>query len=128
MQHERVLVLSDCRPVLEAIENTWRAGSAEPYVRDRGGMLEAINELRCQLDRVIFVWCPGHEGISGNEYADMVATAYGDRPTDLQLDEVCVSVAAQIEARDWVYEVRSEYCSSDWFLADRRCFRRVCHH
>ena len=55
----------------------------------------------------------------------MVATAYGERPTDLQLDQVCVSVAAQIEARDWVYEVRSEYCSSDWFLADRRCFRLI---
>ena len=31
----------------------------------------------------------------------------------------------QIAARDWVYEVRSEHSMSDWFLADRRCFRLV---
>ena len=59
-EHERVLVMSDSRAVLDVIEAVWRSGDAAmAKSRDRGAMFEAICALRARLGGVLFVWTPG---------------------------------------------------------------------
>ena len=94
---ERVLVLSDCQGVLSSIERAWRAGKAWACKnRDRGGMIEAICHLRAQLGTVVLAWCPGHRGVSGNEYADMIAKAH----LDATPDETTRTIASMVYSRD----------------------------
>ena len=75
----RCLVLCDCKPALQQIENAHRKGMPEG-LRDweRGGLLEAIAHYRSKLEAVVFVWAglPSHVGIACNAYDDAVATAY----------------------------------------------------
>jgi len=72
-QTRRCLVLCDCKPALQQIENAHRKGMPEG-LRDweRGGLLEAIAHYRSQLEAVVFVWLwvPSHVGIACNAYAD----------------------------------------------------------
>ena len=97
---ERVLIVSDCRPALDAIESAWRRGNAALYLKDRGNILEGICNMRQAMDRVIFVWCPGHAGITPNEYADMVADAYQARPSVVETMDVTAAIANGTVARD----------------------------
>ena len=62
-QSRRCLVLCDCKPALQQIENAHRKGMPEG-LRDweRGGPLEAIAYYRSMLEAVVFVWVPSHVG------------------------------------------------------------------
>ena len=83
-QSRRCLVLCDCKPALQQIENAHRKGMPEG-LRDweRGGLLEAIAYYRSKLEAVVFVWVPSHVGIACNAYADAVATSYlGNNDTE----------------------------------------------
>ena len=71
---ERVLLLSDCAPVVAQVERALREGRAEGLRgTDRGAMLEAICAVRERLGLVVVMWCPSHVGITPNAYADAVA-------------------------------------------------------
>ena len=118
---QRVLVLSDSRAVLDVIETVWRSGDAALCKsRDRGAMIEAICEARRALQRVVFIWCPGHRGIVPNEYADMAAKAHLDAPIDMDVD---LRIAKGVRTRDCLYKVKSEHEDDTWSIADRRCFK-----
>ena len=83
-QSRRCLVLCDCKPALQQIENAHRKGMPEG-LRDweRGGLLEAIAYYRSKLEAVVFMWVPAHVGIACNAYADAVATAHlGDNDSE----------------------------------------------
>ena len=58
------MVLCDCKPALQQIENAHRKGIPEG-LRDweRGGLLEAIAHYRSKLEAVVFLWVPAHVGI-----------------------------------------------------------------
>ena len=60
-QSRRCLVLCDCKPALQQIENAHRKGMPEG-LRDweRGGLLEAIAHYRSRLEAVVFMWVPAH--------------------------------------------------------------------
>ena len=124
---ERVLVVSDCQAALKAIEAVWREGG-HYRSRDRAGMLEAISKIRMRLGKVVFLWCPGHRGVSGNEYADMVAAAYAERPDDIEAAAVELVVVANVTSKGCMYENASEYDLDNWSLVDRRCFRLMRWH
>ena len=109
---ERVLILSDCKSMLQAIERAWRAGDASGCKGGRAAMLEAICRLRAQLDR----------GITPNEYADMAAAAHAS----CAVEDVS-QVIGMVESRDCLYETTSEY-SESMSLTDRRSYRLVRYH
>ena len=60
-QSRRCLVLCDCKPALQQIENAHRKVMPEG-LRDweRGG--EAIADCRSKLEAVVFMWVPAHVG------------------------------------------------------------------
>ena len=73
----RVLIISDCEAALEQIETAWRKKRIESGRKGaRGELLEYICILRSQLEKVVFVWVPSHEGIAMNAYADAAAKAH----------------------------------------------------
>ena len=119
LRGERILVLSDCKSMLQVMEQAWRSGDTSGCRGSRGAMLEAICEMRMRLGRVVCVWCPAHRGFTPNEYADMVAAAHaGGRVEDVS------GVARRARSRDCVLEVCSEY-DDTWVLMDRRCYGLV---
>jgi len=79
----RCVIMSDCKPVLRAMERMWRQGGrADGQARTvpRGAMLEEAAVLRAKIARaggmVVMVWCPAHRGISPNAMADAAAKAH----------------------------------------------------
>ena len=105
---ERVLILSDCKGVLDALEAAWRAGDARRLRgRDRGATLEAVCSLRKQLGRVVFLWVPAHRGISANAYADAAAKAHLESGSDDRAR--WRETASRARSRPCLYEVRSDY-------------------
>ena len=102
----RCLVLCDCKPALQQIENAHRKGMPEG-LRDweRGGLLEAIAHYRSQLEAVVFVWVPSHVGIACNAYADAVATAYLGKDVTEDASKV---VRDAVRTRPCMYTVRRE--------------------
>ena len=74
---ERVLIMSDCLGVLDALETTWRAGNARGLrTRDRGAMLESCSVLRARLGIVVFLFVKAHAGAAPNAYADAAAKVH----------------------------------------------------
>ena len=105
-QSRRCLVLCDCKPALQQIENAHRKGMPEG-LRDweRGGLLEAIAYYRSKLEAVVFMWVPAHVGIACNAYADAVATAHlGDNDTE----DASKVVRDAVRTRPCMYTVRRE--------------------
>ena len=74
--NRRVLILSDCLNGLRAIEETWRGKGPSYRQRAGGATIEAINELRSQIERVTFIYVPSHAGVVPNAYVDGIAKAY----------------------------------------------------
>ena len=77
----RMLVVSDCSSVVQAIESAWREGTAWLlHKRHRPSMLEEILLTRAKWMRdggiLVVLWVPSHRGVMPNSYADMVAKAY----------------------------------------------------
>ena len=102
---ERVLIMSDCLGVLDALESAWRAGDARGLrTRDRGAMLESCCVLRAQLGLVVFMYVPAHSGIAPNAMADAAAKAHLDAP---QSDDH--AVRKRVTSRPVVYEVPSDF-------------------
>ena len=97
-ERERVLVLSDSRAVLDVLEDVWRSGDANlAMARDRGAMLEAICAVRKRLERVVFLWVPGHRGVAPNEMADVAAGAHlGEQAAG----DITRRVARDVQTRD----------------------------
>ena len=90
----RCLIVSDCKPAMQAVEAAWRRGKTDGLREwDRGHMLEAICEYRKQLEGVCLVWTPAHEGVAMNAYADMAAKAYTTRTL---AEDVAAEVAATV--------------------------------
>ena len=99
----RCLIVSDCKPALQAVEAAWRQGRTDGLREwDRGPMLEAICEYRRQLEGVCFVWTPAHVGIGMNAYADMAAKAYTQRTRG---EDVMAEVAKVVRTTWCVYGV-----------------------
>jgi hypothetical protein len=103
-KEERVLIISDCKPMLRAIERAWRAGDARGCRGGRAATLEAVCKLRAQLGRVVTVWCPAHRGITPNEYADIAAAAHAQCQV-----ESTDSIIAAVTSRD----CRRGFCRRD---------------
>ena len=115
---QRVLLLSDCAPVVSQIESAYRAGRAEGLrATDRGAMLEAICEYRARLGMVVVFWVPSHEGQVSNAYADAVAKMHLDAPLEAGLT---AGVAECVASRPCLYE---RQVAGEWELWDRPAFR-----
>ena len=72
-----VLVMSDCKPAMQQIEDAWRAGGMRVgATAGSDAMLEEICTHRARLGGVVVMYTPGHRGISPNEYADAAAKAH----------------------------------------------------
>jgi ribonuclease HI len=70
-----VFIFTDNRGVLERLKYPWGASPGQYIFKD-------IMNIWLNLDTDIcfnFVWCPGHQGIQGNEAADRVADAAARR-------------------------------------------------
>ena len=121
-QTRRCLVLCDCKPTLQQIENAHRKGMPEG-LRDweRGGLLEAIAHYRSQLEAVVFVWVPSHVGIACNAYADAVATAYLGKDDTEDASKV---VRDAVRTRPCMYTVRKEMAEDPEKreISDRRTY------
>ena len=86
---ERVLILSDCRAALFAIERAWRAGSYDALRTTEGGeVIETIIRRRLRLGAVVFIFTPSHQaGIMPNAYADAIAKSHlSEEPQIPQLE------------------------------------------
>merc|ERR1712185_747492 len=104
---ERVLVLSDCAPALRSIETAWREGDTRRCrTRDRGGMLEAICEVRARLGHVSMMWIPAHRGSSVSAYADALAKAHLAAG---RVEETTATIAAAIRSRPGLSVCTSDY-------------------
>ena len=117
----RVLILSDCKPAMQAMEAAWRGGAAHGMRKDRGAMLEAICTLRAALGRVVTMWTPSHVGISPNSMADCTAKSH----TRASISDLTSDVAKHVHARPVIYERRVKRpgeSATQWELADRRPF------
>ena len=76
----RLLVLSDCTAVIQALETGWAGGSAWLLHRQhRASLLEAILMRMARWRRnggiMIIQWTPAHKGVFPNHYADVAAKA-----------------------------------------------------
>ena len=125
-QSRRCLVLCDCKPALQQIENAHRKGMPEG-LRDweRGGLLEAIAYYRSKLEAVVFMWVPAHVGIACNAYADAVATAYlGNDDTE----DASKVVRDAVRTRPCMYTVRREAAENaeKREIVDRRTYGHMC--
>ena len=125
-QSRRCLVLCDCKPALQQIENAHRKGMPEG-LRDweRGGLLEAIAYYRSKLEAVVFMWVPAHVGIACNAYADAVATAYlGNNDTE----DASKVVRDAVRTRPCMYTVRREAAENTEKreIVDRRTYGHMC--
>ena len=129
----RVLILSDCKGVLLAVEEAWRARDMRRLRgRDRGALLEAICTLRAQLGTCVTVWNPAHKGNVSNAYADACAKAYLDAP---KIVDTYDSVGQYVTMRPHLWRVRSDFDGEgnlqrgalseggEWITWDRRLFR-----
>ena len=116
---QRLLILSDCAPVVAQIERAYREETAEGLrATDRGAMLEAICALRNQLQRVVIMWAPSHEGVTPGGYADAAAKGGLERGLERGLTE---GVAELVISRPCVYERQAD--GGAWELFDRPAFR-----
>ena len=97
----RVLIMSDCLNALRAIEETWRGEGAPYRQRSGGGAMEAINTLREQLERVVFIYVPSHSGVVPNAYADGIAKAYLNAKHKLRTGTI---IAKGVRTRRVVHE------------------------
>jgi ribonuclease HI len=76
-RRERVLVMSDCLGVLDALEHAWRQGDARGLrTRPRGVLLESCCVLRAQLGLVVTMYVPAHRGNWMNAAADAAAKSH----------------------------------------------------
>ena len=102
----RVLVLSDCKPAMQQIEDAWRRGRVGAgSTAGSAAMLEEICEHRAKLDRVVIVYTPGHRGISPNEYADAAAKAHAWEAISPGTD---YEIARHVRSRPCVYSMTGE--------------------
>ena len=116
---QRLLILSDCAPVVAQVERAYREGTADGLrATDRGAMLEAICTLRNRLQRVVILWAPSHEGVTPGGYADAAAKGGLERGLEKGLTE---GVAELIVSRPCIYERQAE--GGAWELFDRPAFR-----
>ena len=117
----RILILSDCKPAMQAMEAAWRGGSTHGMRKDRGALLEAICTLRVALGRVVTMWTPSHVGISPNSMADCAAKSHTHAP----MSDLTSDVALHVHARPVIYERRVKRPgerTTQWEMADRRPF------
>ena len=122
LKERNILIISDNRPGLMLIEDSYRTGHADGMHRkDRGAMLEAICNLRIKLGNCVFLWTPSHSGSSPSSYADLAAKACLRKE---QMDDVTTIVKENVYARPCIYERRIwKDGKEEWELADRRAFR-----
>jgi len=120
-QQARVLIMSDCKPAMQQMEQAWRKGEAHGLRKwDRGALLEAICSLRADLGRVVCVWTPAHAGISPNAMADLAAGAHTGCK---DVEDVTEHLAPHVHARPCVYERmvrRVGESAACWEVADRK--------
>ena len=125
LKERRTLIMSDCIPAMHQIENAWRLGHVEGMRRwDRGGMLEAINNIRTQLGEVVMLWTPSHTGISPNAYADNAAKTYLQRAYNGATEQTSKVVCDNVQGRPCLYEISiGEGENKKWELMDRPAFK-----
>jgi ribonuclease HI len=84
---KRCLVLSDCKAALEELEREYRG--CAPGNDDRHALHSAIIEQLEEIERhggyTIFLWTPGHAGISPNAVADAIAKKYLKAERDITI-------------------------------------------
>jgi hypothetical protein len=75
---KRCLILLDCKAALEEIEREYRG--CAPDKADRHALHSAIVHQLHRIEQLggytIFMWTPGHAGISPNAVADAIAKQY----------------------------------------------------
>ena len=127
-QQQRLLIVADNAPILEQIEQAWRAVpdriDGRAHLRhdrkaQRSALIEAITNMRRQLGGVWFVWVPAHSGITMNAYADAAAKAHLDETPDPHLTR---DIADQITTRPCLY---GEPGTHGPVLRDRRAYRET---
>ena len=108
----RCVIMSDCKPVLRAMEKVWRQGGrahGQGRSAPRGAMLEEAAVLRAKIARaggmVVFVWCPAHRGISPNAMADAAAKAHLNERVE---EGIARRVARGVWSRPCVWAKRGE--------------------
>ena len=112
----KVLVLSDCRPSLQAIQGTLEAGAYGHLRAQSGGLLieEVVRHvLRIEEGggEVVFMYVPAHSGgIAANGYADAIAKSHLSEPAGKE--------AALTRVRMAVY-----YGVADGAIVDEPLFR-----
>ena len=136
----RCLILSDCKSALVAIERAYRRRN--PGASDHRGTLSAIllqlKRLQTHNGYAIFLWTPGHAGISPNAMADAAAKAYLTQPHDPHematfITQICEDIAVihdvhSGDLRDrWIY--REVKClSTHWILHNPPPLQPTTHH
>jgi ribonuclease HI len=71
----RALILSDKKGVIQRLRNCNAAKPGQYLFQE---IAEMWKSLQCNIE-LTFVWCPGHQGIQGNEVADCLAKAATER-------------------------------------------------
>ena len=95
-QHEYILVITDSLSALDALHNVQ---FKHPLVFK---ILSVYTEMSAFKD-IVFMWCPSHVGIGGNERADLLAKqALSHRPCDFR-----------IPFRDF-YQRTKQICRARW--------------
>jgi ribonuclease HI len=92
------LILKDNMGVIQQLDNCDLAKPGQYIFKEIAGLWQ---ELQHQI-KLTFVWCPGHQGIPGNEAADQLAKDAVDRNTSpdsimkANLTKINTSISAQL--------------------------------
>ena len=119
-RNTRVLLMVDSQSACSQIETAWRhERSAGSRIKDRGALIEAICNIRADLDRVIVMWVPAHSGCAPNSYADLAAKTH---LTGAAIEDTTREIADQCETRPCLYERRilDEASGERYELADAK--------
>jgi ribonuclease HI len=117
-KEKRLLIMSDCRAAIMAIEKAWRTQRVK-IGGDRARMLEAICNVRRQLGHCVICKVKAHVGVSPNEYADATAKAYLGA-SENETEDPRDSMRTFLRATRWVYECRLK--GGKWEMMDRAMY------